>query len=63
MSIESNPVNIGVALGVCHDCLSGEHWECDDRNCEAVANDEESNCPCFDANHGRPPSAPLRGEG
>ena len=50
-----NPVNVGLAAGVCWDCLRGDHWECDDRNTEDMANGEESDCPCFDAKHGRKP--------
>lgn len=49
----SNPVNVGLAAGVCWDCLAGDHWECDDRSIDDQANGEEVSCPCFHANHGR----------
>lgn len=51
----TNPVNVGLAVGVCWDCLAGDHWECDDRSRDDEANGEEVDCPCFAANHGEKP--------
>lgn len=53
LDVAANPMNIAVLTGVCHDCCMGEHWECDDRNIEAEANGEETDCPCYQAKHGR----------